>query len=305
MRRGVVLQHHPMGATDVPPDAFVIVQERTDMGFRSKPGEVRVEPTSDSETVPPVASAELTRLLEKPPVPPSFASAAAVVTPAKAVQPEPAPVDRQEPRRAPKSPRRWRPVDRNVPVIRERPLPPPPIIRGIYNRLGMTVALFVAGTIGTMMWYFASGFTLDYLHTVPAFAAFFGKHWLQWLVPIGMSAAELFLWPQREYRLRIWALRMVLWLIVLGFDIVTTNFGVSPWILSWTWNTWIQDTTQLPYRSIWNTLVGLEIGLAFAYLPEKIVRWVLTDLWSMWAAPIWNWYKKELARRTAEAELAA
>jgi hypothetical protein len=174
------------------------------------------------------------------------------------------------------------------------------MIRGMYNRLGMTVALLVAGALGGLMWYFASGFTLAYLRTFQGFAAFFGDHWTQWFVPIGISAGELFLWPQKEYRVRVWALRMVLWLLVLGFDIVTTNFGVSPWIDSWIWNAWIQDTAQLPYRLIWNLLVGLEIGLAFAYLPEKILRWVLADLWSMWAAPIWNWYKKEQARRTAE-----
>ncbi|HEU4327361.1 MAG TPA: hypothetical protein VFS21_29760 [Roseiflexaceae bacterium] len=191
-------------------------------------------------------------------------------------------------------------------MVREKPLPPPPILRSVYDRVGMTLAMLGAGVLGMLLWYFSADFTLDFLRgTFPAFVRFFADHWMQWLVPIGISAGELFLWPEKEYRPRVWALRLALWSLFLGFDIVTTNFGVSPWIKSWTWNSWIQDSPQFAYRLIWETLVSLEIGLALAYLPEKIIRWVLADLWSMWIAPAWNWYKNKREQERRAAEMAA
>lgn len=158
----------------------------------------------------------------------------------------------------------------------------------------MTLALLGSGGIAALMWYYGGGFTLDYLRNhIAWFVSFFTGRppWLQWLVPACISAAELFLWPNKEYRWRIFAIRLVLWLLFLGFDVMTTYVGTYPWVRNWTWNTWIIDG-PIPYRKTFDILVTIEIGLAIAYLPEKIARWVLGDLWNMWIAPVWRWLKR-------------
>jgi hypothetical protein len=42
------------------------------------------------------------------------------------------------------------------------------------------------------------------------------------------------------------------------------------------------------------TFYGLSggLGFAFAYLPEKIARWVLSDLWNLWLTPVWRWLRR-------------
>jgi hypothetical protein len=80
-------------------------------------------------------------------------------------------------------------------------VPPPPIIRGIYYRLGMTLALLGSGGIAALMWYYGAGFTLDYIrdHVSWFLSLFTGRPaWLQWLIPACISAVELFLWPNKE-----------------------------------------------------------------------------------------------------------
>jgi hypothetical protein len=76
---------------------------------------------------------------------------------------------------------------------------------------------------------------------------------------------------------------------------MTTSVGIYPWVTSWTWSSWITDSS-IPYRKIFDFLVTIEIGLAIAYMPEKIARWVLGDLWNMWIAPVWRWIKRFFSR---------
>ncbi|NTV64793.1 MAG: hypothetical protein HGA65_14870, partial [Oscillochloris sp.] len=100
-----------------------------------------------------------------------------------------------------------------------------------------------------------------------------------------ISAIEIFLWPRRERRWAIFLLRLVLWVAVLAFDVFTTGRGllaiIQPQIV-------IADATVQRWLS-----VGLSggLGFAFAYLPEKIARWVLSDLWNLWLTPVWRWVR--------------
>jgi hypothetical protein len=164
------------------------------------------------------------------------------------------------------------------------PLPPPTAIRGWYRRIGTTIALFGAALIGGLMWYYGGVFTLDFLgDTIAEVGAFLrgARWWQQWWIPLIISAVEIFLWPRRERRLAIWLLRLGLWLGVLAFDVLTTARGVLPLITS-------QEILVLPDPEAQRWLaIGASgaIGFACAYLPEKIARWVLSDLWNLWIAP--------------------
>ncbi|MBX0331253.1 hypothetical protein K2Z83_26750 [Oscillochloris sp. ZM17-4] len=147
------------------------------------------------------------------------------------------------------------------------------------------------------MWYYGGVCSLDYLgDTFASIATFIRSStwWQHWWIPLVISAIEIFLWPRRERRLAIFLLRLILWLAVLAFDVFTTGRGLLPIISP---QVGIADVTTQHWVS-----VGLSggIGFACAYLPEKIARWVISDLWNLWLARIWRWLRH--ARLQTEAQ---
>jgi hypothetical protein len=180
-------------------------------------------------------------------------------------------------------------------VIDDPPLPPPTAIRGWYRRIGTTIALAGAALIGGLMWYYGGICSLDYLSDTFAVVEAFIRQtawWQHWWIPLLISAIEIFLWPRRERRWAIFLLRLILWLVVLAFDVFTTGRGLLPLIEP---QVGMTDVTTRHWVSL-----GLSggIGFAFAYLPEKIARWVLSDLWNLWLAPLW----RSLRRYRLQAE---
>ena len=138
-----------------------------------------------------------------------------------------------------------------------------------------------------LIWYFSGIFTLDYLRDMfPQLAPVMAESpwWQVWLIPLSISAMELFLWPHRERRLGIFSIRLILWGAMLAFDVLTTYRGILPivrqqdlpFVLVADWRWWLDHGTSLL------------IGAVFAYLPERTIRWVLADLWALWGAPIWR-----------------
>lgn len=170
-------------------------------------------------------------------------------------------------------------------ILDDPPLPPPTAIRGWYRRIGTSIALIGAALIGGLMWYYGGVFTLDFLSaTIAQVGALVrGTPWWQhWWIPLVISAIEIFLWPRRERRIAIWLLRLGLWLAVLAFDVLTTMRGVLPGI-SHQALPFLRD----PEVRRWLDLgVSGGVGVACAYVPEKIARWVLSDLWNLWVAPL-------------------
>lgn len=182
-------------------------------------------------------------------------------------------------------------------VVDDPPIPPPPAIRGTYRRIGTTIALVGAALIGGLMWYYGGVCSLDYLGDTFAVIGRFLQRtawWQHWWIPVLISAIEIFLWPRRERRWAIFLLRLVLWLAVLAFDVLTTARGLLP-IVTAQANALIADVAARQW--VGYTVSG-GLGFAFAYLPEKIARWVVSDLWNLWVAPLWRW----LSRRRESAE---
>lgn len=184
------------------------------------------------------------------------------------------------------------------PAVRGAALPP--LLRGLYRRVGTTIALLGAALIGGLMWYYGGVFTLDYLSdTFAALAALFagGPWWYAWWIPLVVSAIELFLWPRRERRRLIAAVRLLLWLAVLAFDVLTTVRGLVPVVRA------------LVGPAVTETDLGrgvllggcVAVGVLFAFLPETIARWVIGDLWALWVAPLW---RRRRRTRQADAQLA-
>lgn len=194
------------------------------------------------------------------------------------------------------SDQRQRPRTRRE-VIDDPPLPPPTAIRGAYRRIGTSIALAGAALIGGLMWYYGGVFSLDYLgDTFTAVGAFIQRTpwWQHWWIPVLISAVEIFLWPRRERRLTIFLLRLGLWLAVLAFDVLTTMRGLLP-VLA---NLGLVVVTETGQRQWLAYGISAALGIAFAYLPEKIARWVLSDLWNLWVTPLW----RRLRRRRSQVE---
>ena len=161
----------------------------------------------------------------------------------------------------------------------------------LYRRFGTTLALCGAGVLGGLIWYYSSIYTLDYLADTFVHVAQFARSEPQWkafLIPATVSAIEIFLWPQRERRFEVFVLRLLVWLFILFGDIFTTWRGVLPLIQS----------AKLPFelnvneRGIFDGGVSFIIGGMFAFLPEKILRWVLHDMWELWLAPLVRWFTR-------------
>lgn len=172
-------------------------------------------------------------------------------------------------------------------VIDDPPLPPPTAIKGTYRRIGTSLALIGATLIGALMWYYGGVFSLDYLSdTFAAIRAFIRATpwWQHWWIPVLISAIEIFLWPRRERRVAIFVLRLLLWLAVLAFDVLTTMRGLLP-VLASMGLTAVNEAGQRQWLAYG---ISGTLGVAFAYLPEKIARWVLSDLWNLWVVPLWR-----------------
>lgn len=184
-------------------------------------------------------------------------------------------------------------------VIDDPPLPPPTAIRGTYRRIGTSLALAGAALLGGLMWYYGGVFSLDYLaDTFATLAAFIQRTpwWQHWWIPVLVSAVEIFLWPRRERRAAVFVLRLLLWLAVLAFDVLTTMRGLLPMLASMG----LAAVNEAGQRQWLTYGISGTLGIAFAYLPEKIARWVLSDLWNLWVAPLWRRLRRS---RTAEASV--
>lgn len=184
-------------------------------------------------------------------------------------------------------------------VIDDSPLPPPTAIRGTYRRIGTSLALAGAALLGGLMWYYGGVFSLDYLaDTFATLGAFIRRTpwWQHWWIPVLISAVEIFLWPRRERRAAVFVLRLLLWLAVLAFDVLTTMRGLLP-VLASMGLAAVNEAGQGQWLAY--GISGM-LGIAFAYLPEKITRWVLSDLWNLWVAPLWRRMRRS---RTAEASV--
>ena len=161
----------------------------------------------------------------------------------------------------------------STPSTRQKPARRP-ATPGLYERVGTSVALLVALAIGVGLWIAGAYFTLRFLESLGLRLGGLGG-W-QWLIPLGISSAELFLWPRRGTRVQ----QVVVFMAVLAFDVGSTYAGMVDMAAGRTVQLFAGIT--IPHDGPLLVALGLGSGLLFAFGPEKLWKWAVTDLIALW-----------------------
>lgn len=153
-------------------------------------------------------------------------------------------------------------------------------VKDAYERVGTTIALLGAGMVGIGLWGAGAYFTLQFLsHQVPTLA---GMGVWAWVIPIVITAAELFLWPRWGGRM----MQLVFFLGVLAFDVGSTYSGFVD--IAAGRSIALFRGISIPQSGWVLDVLGVVAGLVCAFGPERIARWVMSDLIAIWKG-VWKW----------------
>ncbi len=151
---------------------------------------------------------------------------------------------------------------------------PTAIGKGLYDRVGMTLALLLSLAIGAGLWLGGAFFTLSFFQSTGL--QLDPRNVAAWLLPLAITAGELWLWPKAGQRWQA----VLIFIAVLAFDVGTSWAGAVAWgsgryIPLFAGFTLAQSGWPLH-------VLALTSGLAFAFLPEKIARYALAELQRTW-----------------------
>lgn len=133
----------------------------------------------------------------------------------------------------------------------------------LYDQLLNSIGLVLVLGLCAAMWYTGAVFTIGWLAERGVTTASVGP--LVWGLPICLTLGELALMPFFRHQD---ALRTLIWLGIVGFDVLTTVSGAEPWLRS-------QAGALLTTPQGDGTLLAaLVLGLLLALGPEPIARHV-------------------------------
>lgn len=143
----------------------------------------------------------------------------------------------------------------------------------LYSRLGKSIALLGFLALSSLLWYAGAFFTLAFLeqwYTLSSLGL------LMWLIPLAITAIEIFLWPRWRSSLAQW----LGFLAILLFDVGTTVSGLMPLLAGRAVD--LFGGFRLPAAGAWLYGLGIAGGLLLAYGPEKLGKFALRELYSLW-----------------------
>jgi hypothetical protein len=105
--------------------------------------------------------------------------------------------------------------------------------------------------------------------------------WLVRGIPVGITLIEVFLlprwnwwWTPSERRIApSGRLHWLSFLVVLTIDVWTTFEGLRAWVIA---------QVGLNLAVMWSTIGALGLGIVIALVPEKLGRWAMIELVTLW-----------------------
>ncbi len=167
------------------------------------------------------------------------------------------------------------PIDTQQTITtQQRPRSTTRTVGGLYDKLGLTLALIGSLAVSALIWYAGAYFTLWFLER--AGLALAGAGAVKWLIPAAITAGQLWLWPRANSP---WQ-SLLVFLGFLAFDVGTSWGGFTNWAAGRRIEMFSGFT--IPNNGLWLHGLALICGLGFAFLPEKIARWALGELRRTW-----------------------
>ena len=142
---------------------------------------------------------------------------------------------------------------------------------GAYDKAGLSIAYVFSCALSLLLWVAGAYFTIAALR---AFGVQATGAW--WLLPVGITAIELWLMPRAGTRWQA----VAFFALVLAADVLSSWYGVL-------------DTMggrfvplgagfTIPQTGAALHIGAVAVSLAFAFLPEKLARWSIAELWKVW-----------------------
>lgn len=141
-----------------------------------------------------------------------------------------------------------------------------------YDKAGLSFAYAASGVLSIALWYVGAYFTIAALRAFGIQAN--GPLW--WLLPAAITAIEIWLMPRAGVRWQA----VAFFAVVLLADVLSSWYGVVATL----------GGRFLPLGSGWTIPSGgaaLQVGailisLVVAFMPERLARWSLHELWKVW-----------------------
>ena len=141
-----------------------------------------------------------------------------------------------------------------------------------YDKIGLTVALFVALAFAAIMWLAGAFFTLT------ALGINLGAGWALawWLLPLLITGIEIWLMPRAGMGGRL----ITMFGIVLALDVASSWYGVIKW-LGGRFIT-LGPGFTVPEGGPVLHILAVIAGLVLAFYPEKLARKAWAELMKVW-----------------------
>jgi hypothetical protein len=163
------------------------------------------------------------------------------------------------------------------PTVQERPQKPQkprqPSTNGLYDKLGQTVAFAFGLTVSIALWAAGAYFTLRALDAVGVSGA---TSLVWWLLPLGITGAEIWLMPRSSSRWQT----VALFGLVLAVDVASSWYGVIDVLGGRSMP--LGPGFTVPTTGTAVHVFAVVSALALAFLPEKLGKYAGAELLKVW-----------------------
>jgi hypothetical protein len=153
--------------------------------------------------------------------------------------------------------------------VQRRTTSPSRIEKQIDKGMNALAYLGIIGIAG-LLWWWGAGFTVSFLSGLTSSIKTWG--WPAWGIPVFVTMIELKLWRHMTNPFSPAGAAVG---VVLLFDIGTSFAGFIAWAAGRTLPLFTGITFPSAGWPLW--IIGIGLGVVFAFLPERLARWALAE----------------------------